>query len=67
MQYLLKEGASQDDFQTTNGGNLLHFAVECSTKDSVECNGKDLSYCLRALLSTSQKSDINAIDGFGKN
>ena len=46
-------GANAFTFKTDDGGNLLHFAVECSShfRVSWECD-RDTSLCLRELLKT---------------
>ena len=62
----MKQGASVTDFKSKKGGNLLHFAIECST-NTLEESEQNNSCCLQTLLSTSLKSDINAVDNSGKN
>lgn len=53
ISVLLKMGANAFTFKTDDGGNLLHFAVECSShfRVSWECD-RDTSLCLRELLKT---------------
>jgi hypothetical protein len=48
-----------DDFQSVNGGNLLHFAVECSQETD------DGASCLKVLLQTSLKHKVDYVDVTG--
>jgi hypothetical protein len=50
-----------DDFQTTKGGNLLHFAIECSEK----MEQFERTSCLDVLLQTSLKHKIDCCDNSG--
>lgn len=65
VQVLLKMGANAFAYKTDDGGNILHFAVECAShfKDTWE-SSKDTSLCLRELLSTT-KLLVNDADDHG--
>ena len=51
VQVLLRMGADASAYKTDDGGNILHFAVECASlfKGTWEVT-KDTSQCLRELL-----------------
>lgn len=55
VQVLLRMGADMISFKTDDGGNILHFAVECAShfKSKWEPT-KDTSFCLRELLKGSR-------------
>jgi hypothetical protein len=58
---MINNSTLMDDFQTTKGGNLLHFAIECSEKmEQVE-----RTLCLDVLLQTSLKHKIDCCDNSG--
>ena len=58
-------GANALAYKTDDGGNILHFAVECAShfKDTWEAS-KDTSQCLRELLETT-KFLVNDADDHG--
>ena len=51
VEVLLKMGANAFEYKTDDGGNMLHFAVECAShfNDSEEF-GNDTSVSLREVL-----------------
>ena len=51
VQVLLRMGADTSAYKTDDGGNILHFAVECAShfKGTWEAT-KDTSQCLKELL-----------------
>lgn len=62
IEYLLQNGASVDDFPKTNGGNLLHFAVEHCLTSIVPENAA----CLNTLLYSGLGHKVNQMDDTGE-
>ena len=61
VEYMINNGALVDDFQRPQGGNLLHFAIDCSMKmEQVK-----RALCLKVLLQTSLKHKVNCCDNSG--
>ena len=65
IQVLLKMGANVLGFKTDDGGNILHFAVECAShfKGAWEPS-RETSLCLKELLK-STKLLVNDADDHG--
>ena len=61
VKYMINNGALVDDFQHKQGGNLLHFAIDCSMKMEQVKRGS----CLKLLLQTSLKHKVDCCDNSG--